>query len=114
MAGPMTHRTVAFIFGNNLGAVGEYVPYGIVGGALLLLFRTVFRTLSVKDKEVWTLLRTMQGERDRANEWAQYHALMAGYWQARALGADPLPDFPREPKTLPPAAINIDPVPPPQ
>lgn len=94
--------------------IGDYAPYGIVGAGLVLLFRMVFRTMSVKDKEVWTLVRQMQSERDRANDWAQYHAKVAAYWQARALGVVDPPPYPREPDTLPPPSVNIDPIPPPQ
>lgn len=94
-------------FGPEVGA------YSAVGLALLALFRTVFRTLAVKDTEVERHMRRLVKDRNRAQTMEAYHAARAewqaaraDHWYARALG-DPNPP-PIPPPVLPPVFEDSD------
>lgn len=85
-------------FGPEVGA------YSAVGIALLLLFRTVFRTLAVKDTEVERHMRRLVRERNRAQtmerhawDMERYQAARVDHWYARALGDPNPPPIPTPP-----------------
>lgn len=102
----------------ELGATVNVGPEGVayvgVGGMLLMLFRLVFRALSVKDTEVLRLVEQLRTERDRAQRWSEYHRQRADHWYAVALGDPNPPIIPTPPADLAPMPTTVpDPLPPP-
>lgn len=85
----------------DLNPVATGVAYIGVGGMLVLLFRLVMRTLSVKDVEMVRLVGRLAQERDRAVEWQQYERQRADHWYARALGDPNPPPLPSTPTSQP-------------
>lgn len=75
----------------------EAIAYVGVGGMLALLFRIVFRTLSVKDTEMVRLVQQLRRERDRAQRRERWQAQRADHYYARAMGDPNPPPIPPEP-----------------
>jgi hypothetical protein len=92
---------LAAMLAANLGG-GELAAYGGVGGALLLLFRIIVKTLDAKDKGLLLDNDRLRAERDRAHLWAEYQRAVADHWQAIALGAPNPPPLPVVPPPVPP------------
>lgn len=85
----------------------EAVAYVGVGGALALLFRLVFRALSVKDTEMVRLVENMRSERDRAQAWERWQAARADHWYAVALNDPNPPPIPPHPTDPPPTPAPV-------
>jgi hypothetical protein len=77
----------------------EVGAYFGVGGALLLLFRVVFRTMSRTDTETVRQFAQLRQELAYERAWRQYERGRADHFMARALNDPQPPPLPAMPST---------------